>query len=449
MKQARILVVEDDGILALFLMELLIKLDYAVLPPAATGEEAVRQAVESQPDLILMDIKLIGEMNGITAASMIAEKTAIPVIFLTSFSQKSILELATRTAPYGYLVKPVSEHNLATAVETALFKSKLDQQMKVNESHFRNLADTVPALIWMSGLDAQITYVNTPWLAFTGRKLEQELGNGWTEGIHPEDYQDSMDTYQSAFSARQEFKMEYRLRRNSGEYAWMLVSGVPRFTPAADFIGFIGSCVDINHRKLMEAALKDAKTALELANQQLEQAFEREQQLARTDALTGTNNRRYFYELARYAIDVAVRYSQPLSLISFDVDEFKKVNDTFGHSNGDQILIQTIQAVTSQLRTTDILGRIGGDEFAIIMPGIHARQAYSLAERIRTKLFSSGLMNNLQTVTVTISIGIAGLASGSSTGDLETLMHQADMALYAAKRAGRNQAKVYQPGMRS
>jgi diguanylate cyclase (GGDEF)-like protein/PAS domain S-box-containing protein len=296
----------------------------------------------------------------------------------------------------------------------------------------------------MSGLDMLVNYVNQPWLTFTGRRLEQELGNGWAEGIHPEDYQSTMDIYLEAFKKRQEYLTEFRMRLASGTYTWLLVRGVPRFTTEAEFIGYIGSCVDINARKLVEAELRVAKSALEAANQQIEQAFVREQQLARTDALTGLNNLRYFNELAGHAFEVARRYNQPLSLIMFDIDKFKNINDTFGHSIGDQVLIQTVQGVSAQLRTTDIFGRIGGDEFVILLPGINAQQAFPMAERIRSEVTLRTIETGTHLITVTISIGIAGIAENSKDDNVETLIRQADLALYAAKAAGRNKTAIYQ-----
>ena len=169
----------------------------------------------------------------------------------------------------------------------------------------------------------------------------------------------------------------------------------------------------------------------------------REQQLARTDALTGLNNLRYFNELAGHAFEVARRYHQPLSLIMFDIDKFKNVNDNFGHSVGDQVLIQTAQVVSSQLRATDIFGRIGGDEFVIILPGTNAQQAFPMAERIRAKVALRTLETANQPVTVTISMGIAGIAENPNDDNLETLLRQADLALYAAKAAGRNETVIY------
>ena len=440
---------EDDGILALFLANMLSRLGYAILPPVATGEKAVECAIETRPDLILMDIQLAGDMNGITAARNITEKCPVPIIFLTSFAQKSILDQARQTAPYGYLVKPVTERDLATTIETALYKFKLDQKLRESEAHFRSVADTAPVMIWISGTDALLNYVNLPWLVLTGRSLEQELGNGWTAGVHPQDFQNLMDTFLRSFNARQNFKMEYRLRVASGEYVWLLSSGVPRFTADDEFIGYIGSCVDIHALKLMEEELRGAKAELELANQKLEQAFTREQQLARTDALTDVNNLRYFYELAGHSFYIARRYHQPLSVIIFDIDGFKNINDHYGHTIGDQVLIQTTKLIGAQLRTTDVLGRIGGDEFAIIMPETNAQQGYPMAERIRALVAEQTMSTSKEPVKFTISMGIAELTLDSNIDDLEQLIQQADQALYAAKAAGRNQTSIYQGSMQA
>ena len=125
-------------------------------------------------------------------------------------------------------------------------------------------------------------------------------------------------------------------------------------------------------------------------------------------------------------------------MILFDIDEFKKVNDMFGHAVGDRVLIQTAQVVASQLRTTDIFGRIGGDEFLVILPETDAGQAYQMAERIRAKVAGQSVETPSQPVTVTISIGIAGMSEDSHPDEVEALIHRADQALYAAKHAGRN-----------
>ncbi|MBA2558101.1 MAG: response regulator [Chloroflexi bacterium] len=129
---------------------------------------------------------------------------------------------------------------------------RAEQALSESEARFRALADTVPVLIWMSGPDTLCTYFNKVWLEFTGRTMEQELGNGWAEGIHPDDFQTCIDTYVGAFDGREAFTIEYRLRRHDSDYRWVLDTGVPRFTPEGTFSGFIGSCIDITDRRRLE-----------------------------------------------------------------------------------------------------------------------------------------------------------------------------------------------------
>lgn len=116
--------------------------------------------------------------------------------------------------------------------------------------------ESIPTLQWISGTDTLHTFFNQSWLDFTGRTLEQELGNGWLEGVHPEDLQHCLETYQSALSCRQSFQLEYRLKRSDGEYRRLLDTGRPRYTPSGSFAGYTGSCIDISDRQQTEDALR-------------------------------------------------------------------------------------------------------------------------------------------------------------------------------------------------
>ena len=132
---------------------------------------------------------------------------------------------------------------------------KSEKAVRESEERFRLVANTAPVLIWMSGPDKLRTYFNQPWLEFTGRSIEAELGDGWAGGVHPEDQRNCLDVYNSAFDQRRPFKMQYRLRRNDGEYRWVFDIGVARFNPDSSFAGYIGSCIDITERKMAEEAL--------------------------------------------------------------------------------------------------------------------------------------------------------------------------------------------------
>jgi PAS domain S-box-containing protein len=138
-----------------------------------------------------------------------------------------------------------------------------EAELHEKEIQYRNLANSGLSLIWTSGTDKLCNYFNIPWLNFTGRTLEQELGNGWTEGVHPDDFDQCLKTYVAAFDKREAFNMEYRLRHVSGEYRWILDLGTPNYNSKGEFLGYIGNCFDITERKQNEKELITAKEKAE------------------------------------------------------------------------------------------------------------------------------------------------------------------------------------------
>lgn len=178
--------------------------------------------------------------------------------------------------------------------------------------------------------------------------------------------------------------------------------------------------------------LKESETALR-------DALEEVQRLAITDSLTGLHNRRHLLELARHELQRARRYQLPMSVFMLDIDEFKRVNDTYGHAIGDQVLQGVAECCRQELRGVDVLGRYGGDEFAAVLSETGLPAAYQVAERLRKSIAQRALDTKAGQVTVTVSLGVAVLDDEHLAP--ETLLDHADQALYVAKQSGRN--RVY------
>jgi PAS domain S-box-containing protein len=169
--------------------------------------------------------------------------------------------------------------------------------LRESERRFRLVADRAPVLIWMSGPDKLYTFFNQGWLKYTGRTLEQELGDGWASGVHPEDVRRCIEIYSASFDARVDFEMEYRLRRFDGDYRWIVDYGVPRFESDGTFCGYIGSCVDITERKSSAESLQ---------------------------ALTGRLIYAQEEERARIARELHDDFSQRLALQCIDLDQLRR-----------------------------------------------------------------------------------------------------------------------------
>jgi PAS domain S-box-containing protein len=215
-----------------------------------------------QFDLILADYKLPG-FDGLEALKLWRARWPFrPFLFVTGSMGEDLAVESLRCGATDYILKGnlarlvPAIHRAVEEVETHERRQLAEAALRKSEEQFRSMADHSPFLIWLCGTDKRCAWVNRGWSEFVGRTLEQELGSRWAHHIHPDDCEETWQTYDRAFDARQPFTVEYRLRRHDGAWRWVLDNGAPIYDGDQRFAGYIGSCVDLTEQKLAEEALK-------------------------------------------------------------------------------------------------------------------------------------------------------------------------------------------------
>ena len=274
------------------------------------------------------------------------------------------------------------------------------------------IVENAPNMIWMSGVDKLCFYFNRSWLKFRGRSIAEEEGNGWTEGVHPEDFDRCLKVYTDHFDKRLPFYMEYRLLRADGVYRWISDQGTPIFDDGV-FVGYLGSCMDI-HEKIMGKKVID---------------------MAYYDGLTRLCSRQYFIEQVSELIENYHRQAEPFTLALMDVDEFKRINDQFGHRSGDIVLMKIAEVLKASIRSGDIAARYGGDEFVLLLKGADEVISNMIINRIEEEITSLEFNFNDTIVHVSASIG---LSEFSPEFTLERFIIEADQQMYSKKNRRQN-----------
>ena len=204
---------------------------------------------------------LLALLVGLGAALVIGRRIARPISSLAASASAIAQGEKIEPGPVGVREIEDLRQVLAAAGEAGREVAAERERRQVaeeGERRFREIANAAPVLIWMSGADKLCTWFNRSWLDFVGRTMAQELGNGWADNVHPEDFERCLHTYSCAFDERRPFSMEYRLRRHDGEYRWVRDDGIARTDARGEFSGYIGGCVDIDDFKRSEAVLKQA-----------------------------------------------------------------------------------------------------------------------------------------------------------------------------------------------
>lgn len=316
------------------------------------------------------------------------------------------------------------------------------------EHLLRKVLETMPVGIWIQNAAGVIVLGNP-----AGQKIwagaryvgPEEFGEykGWWVGsgapIAPEEWAATRAIRDGETSIDEEIEIQCF----DGTRKIILNSAVPLRSADGRITGAIIVNQDATERFAAQEELRRAKSALEQVNAELQEALAREHQLARTDVLTGARNRRDFFEIATHQLGVARRYEEAISLVLLDIDHFKRVNDSYGHEAGDDVLRRVARIAQAGIREADLVARYGGEEFIVLLPNSPTELAAVVAERIRSGI-EQAFRPGLDPIgTLTISAGVAGCVPREET--LDELIHRADQALYRAKENGRNRVEIFRP----
>jgi len=448
---AKILLVEDDSIAARHLNQSLPRMGYRVTGVVQSGEEVVQKIEKNLPDIILMDITLGGKIDGISAVQQVHAKFDIPVIYLTANSDSEVFERAKKTEPYAFLVKPYEIYQLQNAIEIALFKHKLEKDLKKSENRYRTIFEVSDNAMMLVDNNSTITMVNEQFVKLTGcSRTSTENLKSWTEFFAESERAKLAERLCNSAdeAATNQHHFESMLTDNQGNLKTVYTN--VRKIPGTD--SCIISLNDISELKQAEKEIHLLNIELNTINKGLNQEIflreKVEKQLrykATHDHLTGLPNRVLLFDRLKQAFAFEERHNTLVALMVLDLDNFKNINDTMGHLCGDILLKKVALALQKCMRQYDTVGRLGGDEFVIIINDADTiKDIVSFTEKVQTIFQEPFEVLEHQTY-VTTSIGVAIYPLHGST--IESLLIKADMAMYAAKNAGRNTYRLFAESM--
>ncbi|MDO9106047.1 MAG: diguanylate cyclase [Methylovulum sp.] len=380
-----------------------------------TLSKAQQQLAQQPFDVVLLDLSL-PDSSGLDTVRMIKKTNrGVAIIVLTG---QYDTEFALNTLEAGaadYLVKgEFSPDSLIRAIRYAMQRVEMDAHNRLLVAALEAAANSIV----ITDKEGYIEWANPSFCKSSGYDLQDVLNKRPAEliksGLQDQGFYEAM---WKTILKGDTWRGEIINRRKNGELYHEELSISPVRNEAGEINHFIGIKEDITERKRMEEEL---------------------QRLARTDSLTGLFNRRVFLEhLEQETARLARLDSAPIALLMLDLDHFKRINDTYGHAAGDEVLRHFADLIRANVRSIDLPARLGGEEFAIILPGADRTDALAMAERLRMQVAAAILPHAKGQISYTVSIGVAALSATNANSEIA--LHHADSALYTAKSKGRNQ----------
>ncbi len=421
MKGKKILIVEDELLISRHLEQMIINLGYKSAGISESGEKAIELVRSQNPDLVLMDIRLKGQMKGTEAAAVIWKEHFIPIVFLTAYADDETLTRSTESEPFGYLIKPFEEKELLVTIELAFFKHQMEIKSREQRRWLNAILSSISDGLISTDKEGCINFINPTGEKLLGKPANEIIGHSLENVI--------------------------TLQTGKGGHPFFLSLDVLRngFIPEADY--YLASSSQSIPVELQLSAIRDENnqvTGYVLVFRDITLRKMQEEQLhylAIHDSLTGLPNRILFNDRLKISLEQARRKRLKVGVIMLDLDLFKQINDTFGHSFGDRVLIESGKRLSQLIRKSDTVSRFGGDEFTIILGELQSADcARQIAERIVSG-FRLPMQVDGQNLIVTASLGLAVFPDDAD--DPEDLLKKADLALYDAKESGRNTFKFF------
>jgi two-component system cell cycle response regulator len=457
---ARVLVV-DDLLPNLKLLEAKLSNEYMQVETAESGAEALAAIDADPPDIVLLDV-MMPEMDGFEVCERIKanpDTTHIPVVMVTALSDRADRVRGLEAGADDFLTKPVDDRVLFARVRSLVRLKMLMDEWRLRERTSENLAllDRNTDSYTEAGTDARVLIVGDK--EFYATQLTEMLAADGHESVVVERPEESIDRLMS-----DDFDMILIELRLEGQDALRLCAQI-RSIDTARHVPILLLAEESDSERLAKAIdlgcndyvvrpiernelLARCRTQVRRRRNQakLRDNYERSFEMALTDGLTGLYNRRYLEAHLSGLIERIAGGRRYLSVIMFDIDHFKKINDTHGHAAGDEVLQELCTRVMKGVRSFDTVARYGGEEFVVVMPETDMGIATTVAERLRHGVADQSFtaITAGQKLEVTISIGVAevDVTGGETTA---SLINRADKALYVAKSKGRNRVMCWSP----
>ncbi|KAB0268524.1 EAL and GGDEF domain-containing protein [Microvirga brassicacearum] len=304
-------------------------------------------------------------------------------------------------------------------------RKRAEEQYRESQENFRYLVELNPQIPWIADPKGRTVEISSRWLSLTGFSRDEVLSEGgWAKGLHPDDLEPATRRWAQSITTGEPYDDEFRLRLADGSFRWFRGRATARRNETDAIVRWYGTAEDIHDSKLAEESLRWA-------------AFH--------DPLTGLPNRSFFQARLQQALDHAFVAQQRVGLLIVDLDDFKQINDRFGHDAGDAVLKAFAARLQSIAPAPDCVARLGGDEFSIIIPNIDETEVIRLAENIVTQVREPSSGNHIGR---DYRASVGGAISSDLSMEPDELLKQADLALYSGKATGPGLFRMYKPSMR-